>query len=205
MGEGTAHHQVLYSGCGCGKMVTKWEPVDRESPPSLLCPRCGGRMSCRSDVVGGLSAREPPRVEDPRVEPSPTARKSRWDSVNEGRRKRRAAGLRFDSQAEEDYAAQVLEPRRLAGEIAEWRHHAISLDLGEHGWCRPDYVVFPNMPPPLSPTLSWKPEIVEVKGRAGTLLDEKGKTKFLLAREKWPCFRWRMVQRVKEGWRDVEL
>lgn len=87
--------------------------------------------------------------------------------------------------------AQRLEARKHAGEIVDFKFEALKFRLAKRTWYTPDFmVVLPDR----------SIELHEVKGG---FIREDGLLKFKLARELFPWFRWRMVQRRKTKWETL--
>lgn len=103
-------------------------------------------------------------------------------------------GCTFDSKTELEYAG-MLEARRLAGEIASWRHEAITLRLGPELRYWPDFLVIPLG--------AAKPELHEVKGG---FTREDARAKLRSAPTIFPMFAFVLAVRGKRGvWRTEWL
>lgn len=95
--------------------------------------------------------------------------------------------------------SQVLEGKRLAGEILEWKFEPIRFRLANATAYTPDFAVLLN-----DQTL----EFIDVKGRCGAGpggWEEDAKVKIKVAAEAYPWFRFVGVCRCKEGWKRVEF
>lgn len=92
---------------------------------------------------------------------------------------------------EQQYVAEVLEPARSAGAIADWMFEALKLQIGDRCWYTPDFLVVA-----IDGTL----ELHEVKGFWRD--DARVKVKAVAAR--FP-FRFVAAQRNKGAWTVEEL
>lgn len=95
----------------------------------------------------------------------------------------------FDSGDERRYAER-LDLLVKAGEIREWRHHAVKFNIGDGAWYTPDFEVIAN-----DGTIEYH----EVKG----FRREAAIVRFKAARQQNPHFTFKMIQRRKSEW--VEL
>lgn len=89
--------------------------------------------------------------------------------------------------------AQQLERRRLAGEIHEWKFHAIKVRLANNTWYETDFLVIAS---------DCGMEIHEVKGG---FTSEKGQIKLKLCAEVLPWFRIFKAIKEKAGFRIEEF
>lgn len=83
--------------------------------------------------------------------------------------------------------SQVLEARRLAGEIKMWRFESVNLRLADRTWVKLDFKVTPNSGPE---------EYHETKGR----WREDARVKMKVAAEQFPEYSFFGVQRIKREW-----
>lgn len=83
--------------------------------------------------------------------------------------------------------AQLLELRRHAGEIADWKFESLKFRLADRTWYTPDFVVWLR---------DGGIECVEVKG----FVEDDAAVKFKVAQEMYPQFRFRMVFRRRGEW-----
>lgn len=88
--------------------------------------------------------------------------------------------------------AQILEVRKIGGEIKDWLFEPFSLRLTKATFYKPDFLVV---------TLE-RFEIHEIKG--GRIWDD-AKVKFKVARDKFPWFLFRMMQYKKGRWKEILL
>ena len=107
----------------------------------------------------------------------------------------------YKSQLEQDYAA-VLEGRKLAGEIQDWKYEAITINIiqpthGKNSKIRkttltPDWLIYEN-----DDTVT----IAETKGRwrDGSIV------KWKQARALLPWFKWVLVTRSNRRWKEEEV
>mgnify|MGYP000603121144 FL=1 len=86
---------------------------------------------------------------------------------------------------EEDYS-HVLELRKIAGEISDWKFHAIKLRLAKATFYDTDFMV--TLP-------TGEIEIHEVKGH----MEDDAAVKFKVAQTMFP-FRFVLAERTKSGW-----
>ena len=94
------------------------------------------------------------------------------------------------NKTEARYAAE-LEYMEQAGEIVAWRFEPINFRLAKKTFYRPDFMVVRQHVPL---------EFVEIKG--GFVRDDAA-VKYKLARELFPWFEWKCLQKTKEGWRAI--
>lgn len=100
---------------------------------------------------------------------------------------------RYKSKAEREYA-ELLDGEKRMGLIHSWQYEAIGLRLPDWGIYWPDfYIVLPNC----------KEEFREIKGKGKYAIRDKAKAKFLDARRLFDEFRFRMIQKIGEGFEDV--
>ncbi len=93
-------------------------------------------------------------------------------------------GPKYKSKAEARYA-QLLEARRLAGEIADWEYEELTLVVGRSAGdvtrLTPDFVVH-----------TLERNVIELHEVKGYLRDD-ARAKLLSAVKQWPEFRWRIA------------
>jgi hypothetical protein len=107
----------------------------------------------------------------------------------------------YKSQLEQDYAA-ILEGRKLAGEIRDWKYEALTINLVQptHGkkikvrktTLTPDWLILED-----DCTIT----IAETKGR----WRDASIVKWKLARALLPWFNWVLVTRINGAWREEEV
>jgi hypothetical protein len=99
---------------------------------------------------------------------------------------------RYRNKTERAFALTYLDPLLFAGTIRSYAYEAIKVRLGDGAWYLPDYTV-------------WYPDdliqMIEVKG----WLRESARIRFLVARDLFPQFSWRMVQRKQGQWLDMKV
>ena len=93
------------------------------------------------------------------------------------------------NKTEAKYAEQ-LEAWKLAGSVVAWWFEPFSLKLAERTHYRPDFLVW---------YATGALVIVEIKG----FWRDDAKAKFKIAREKFPCFQWAALRKVKGGWESA--
>ncbi len=98
--------------------------------------------------------------------------------------KRKAHSVKVDgyrSKAEARYAA-ILEARKASGEIRDWAYESIRLRLvdGEIVWYTPDFDVL---------ELDGTTTLIEIKG----YMREAARIRYLMARQRYPQFRFRLI------------
>jgi hypothetical protein len=122
-----------------------------------------------------------------------SARKQERMTVEEFKRRKHDVGKRRGvmNKWETAFAAEVLEPRKLSGEIAGYWYEAIRVRLANGAWFCPDFMLFfPDR----------HVEFFEVKG----FLREAASLRIKFAAEIFP-FKFTMCYRNKRGgWRYVE-
>jgi hypothetical protein len=97
---------------------------------------------------------------------------------------------RFKSKLEQRYA-EHLENQRVAGEIKRWAYEALKFRLADGALFTPDFCVWLN---------DGSLELRETKGH----MREAARVRFLVARELYPEFQWRMIQASsKGGWVEI--
>lgn len=95
--------------------------------------------------------------------------------------------------------SQVLEIKRLAGEILEWRFEPIKLKLADKTFYTPDFAVLQN---------DQSLELIDIKGRCGDGpggWEEDAKVKIKVAAKLYPWFLFVGICRCKEGWKRTEF
>jgi hypothetical protein len=91
------------------------------------------------------------------------------------------------NKTERDYQRMVLEPRRLAGEIREYRAQCISLRLAGRTHLRPDFQVW---------CANGRIELHDAKGR----WDPATKAKWKIAVEMYPMYLFVVAQKRQGAW-----
>jgi len=99
-------------------------------------------------------------------------------------------GKRGEMNKTESEFALILEARRRAGEIYQWRFESIKLKLADNCWYTPDFFIEREA----------RLIFIEIKG--GHIWDDS-KVKFKTAKEihRWADFE--MYQKTKTGWKKI--
>ncbi len=100
------------------------------------------------------------------------------------------------NKTEERYARQVLEPRRMAGELVAYRFEAFTLRFGKGCTWTPDYYVLHS---------DMAVELIDVKGtRKGD--EQAQRFKIRLAAQEWPEFLFSIAREQRGGgWAREEI
>jgi hypothetical protein len=99
---------------------------------------------------------------------------------------------RFKSKLERTYALQYLTPLVHAGQLKDWKYEALKFRLADGSWFTPDFAVV---------LLNGAHEIHELKG----WMREAARVRFLVARELFPSYRWRMIEKKAGAWTERPL
>jgi hypothetical protein len=94
---------------------------------------------------------------------------------------------RYKNKAERSFARDYLDPLVHAGEIRSYSYEAIKFRLGDGAYFTPDFLIV------------WADEVLEIAEVKG-FLREAARVRFLVARDLYPQFRWRMWGRQSGAW-----
>lgn len=83
--------------------------------------------------------------------------------------------------------ADLLEGRRLVGDILEWRYEPFNLRLADNTYYRPDFMVV-------------TPECIEIHEVKGGFWQDDSRAKWKIAGEQFPMFRFVAAVRKKGEW-----
>ncbi len=105
-------------------------------------------------------------------------------------RSRTRIGLRCGMNKVESEFSLILEARRIANEITQWRFESVKLRLGNGCWYVPDFFI---------ERLGLRPLFIEIKG----FMRDDARVKFLAAQElhRWAMFE--MWSKSKNGWKQI--
>ena len=92
------------------------------------------------------------------------------------------------NKTERRYADHLDELKR-RGEVLSWQWEAVTLRLAERTTFTPDFLV----------QYRTYIEIVEIKGR----LQDDASVKYKIARDAYPCFRFKMIRWCGLGWKEI--
>jgi len=102
----------------------------------------------------------------------------------------------YKSKSEREYAAR-LQAAKDRGDIESWSYESVKFYLPDWGWYTPDFkVVIDNFG-------RKNVEFREIKGRGKHAVTDKAKAKFLDCRRLNPEFKFRMIQRIDDGWEEI--
>ncbi len=118
-------------------------------------------------------------------------------------RSRTRVGLRCGMNKTESEFALRLEAQKRAGEILRYEFEGLTLRFANVKYT-PDFVVFPRMPDDdVWGKTDLMPKFIEVKGPFIKGNRERAVERFRHAKTYWPEFTFEMMQKTKEGWKQI--